>query len=216
MGINLWKETILAIVLFIASGLIYTNSMSPDIKRIDSNVVDLNINTAIESADVILVGSLQPTASPYEVLGKNFYKIKPETILKGNFATNSLLFIVTNIDSSEGSPAKVEAGLPYMLFLQQVDITSEGFPKELVAYHLVRNWKGIISLDEKASEQRAIRNIKKKSGIWIPNLSREFIEAVKFSTGNSMEKGERDKMPISDGAVNVYRAMKMEQRQIND
>ena len=123
------------------------------------NVISVDLNLIKKKADVIMIGKLVAEPLPYEVFTKDFYRIKSDGVIKGKLDKNSLLIVITQVDSSEGSSAKVELNKRYMLFLQKIDLSSEGLPEKFAAYCLVGNWKGIISLDKTATERRSIRRI---------------------------------------------------------
>ena len=171
----------------------------------------LDLNVAKENADVIVVSMLDHMPVPYEVLGKNFYRIRPDDVLKGSLATNSLLVIETNVDSSEGKPAMVEPAFRYMLFLQKINLGREGLPRKFVAYRLIGNWKGIVSLDKKAAERRAIRKIQQHYEVLIDDMSQEFVDAVRFSVGDYGSKRGRGRDELSDSAATVYNALNLKQ-----
>ncbi|MCX5753122.1 MAG: hypothetical protein NTW97_05685, partial [Candidatus Krumholzibacteria bacterium] len=164
-------------------------------------------------ADVVLVGKLDSIPIPYEVLGKDFYAIKPDSVLNGFVGEGSVLVIEWNKASWEGSPALVQPSFSYMLFLRRIDLHSEGLPKELTAYCLVRNWKGIISLSKNASERRAVRHIQRNYGIWVDDVVQEFVEAVRFSVSNYANDEDLKEVQLSKGATKIYNALKLKQRQ---
>ncbi len=141
----------------------------------------LDINAIKDQADVVLVGTLKSVSPPFEVLGKNFYEINPQEVLKGKLIKEGLLVIVTNIDSIEGSTPIIEPDFRYMLFLQQTKLEEKKAPSNIVFYKLVGNWKGIISLNKEASERRAVQNILKNYKINIYDMVPEFIMAMGYS-----------------------------------
>ncbi len=177
------------------------------------NMVSLDLNLIKEQADVIVTAHLVPVLPPYEVLGKDFFRIMSDDVIDGSLTTNSLLAVITNVDSSEGKAAEIETNVLYMLFLQEVDLSEEGLPDGLIAYSLVGNWKGIVSLDKNAMEQRAVRRLERQHGIRIYDVSQEFVEAVKATVDTPVDdaaKEIRKERKLSDGAMNVYGALKLE------
>jgi hypothetical protein len=170
----------------------------------DNNMVYLDLNLVKKNTDVILVGRLVPVPPPYEVLGRDFYQIIAKTVINGGLMPNSLLVMTTNIDSSEGRPVKIELDMPYMLFLQKVDLASEGLPDRFVAYRLIGNWKGIVALDPTAHERRAIRRIELQHGIKIDDTREEFVEAINASFIDTQSQIE-----LSDGGRAVFNALNL-------
>jgi hypothetical protein len=161
----------------------------------------LNINNIKEHADLVLIGNLEPVAPPYEVLGKDFYKMSPREVLKGEVTENSLLVVITNVDSSEGRSPIIEPELTYMLFLQRMTLEDQAAPSGLVFSRLVGNWKGIISLDRKASETRSVNAIKKQYGIEIQASVADFIAAMRCSLSRLT------KIDLSSEAIKIYQSL---------
>ena len=179
----------------------------------ERDMISLDLNRVKERADVIVTARLVPVAPPYEVLGKDFFRIVPHDVIDGGLATNSLLVIITNVDSSEGKAAEVETNVLYMLFLQRVDLSSEGLPNGVVAYTLVGNWRGIVALDKNAIERRAVRKLEHQYGIKMDDVSQYFVEAVKAAVDVRIEGAtneSRNEQRLSEGAMSVIRALKLE------
>ena len=172
-----------------------------------NSVVAMNLNTVKNQADLILAGNLELAAPPYNVLGKDFYKIKALEVLKGRMSTNCFLVVWRRLLSSEGSAPSIEAQLPYMLFLQEVKLDDKFVPQDSVYYRLVGNWKGIISLDRTALECRAVDRIAKQYGINIRERQEDFKEAMRYSL---KEQGTKvPKKDLNSGAFAVYEGLKL-------
>lgn len=177
------------------------------------DMVSLNLNLIRQQADTIVTAYLVYVPPPYEVLGKDFYRIMPDDAIDGSLATNSLLAIITNVDSWEGRAAEIETNVLYMLFLNEVDLSLDGLPEGLIAYSLVGNWKGIVSLDKNAVEQRAVRRLEYRYGIKVNDVSQEFVDAVKAAVKrpeDAPDKAIRKGRKLSDGAMKIYSALKLE------
>jgi hypothetical protein len=173
-------------------------------------VFSVDLNELIEKADLVLTGTLVPAPLPYRVLDKKFYRIMPITPIAGGFVTNSVLFVP--LISDWGPPVKIESNMCYMLFLQKVDLLAEGLSKEINAYRLVEDWKGILSLDKAACERRSLRKIAKDYGIVLDDRPQELIDAIKASVRGTVEymgKDEKNENTLSDGAAAIYEALSL-------
>lgn len=182
-----------------------------------NNVVSLDMKSVKNQADLVLFGNLEIVAQPNEVIGKKrfyengilgntFYKINAVEILKGHLPANSFLIVRTNVNSSEGKAPSVES-LPYLLFLQKVELDKDAALQNLVFYRLVGNWKGIISLDRTASECRAVDRIAKQYGINIRERLEDFKEAMRYSLKEQGTKAP--KKDLNSGAFAVYEGLKL-------
>lgn len=158
--------------------------------QMNNNPFILDINSVKDNADLVLVGSLELIYPPFEILGKDFYKIHSNEILKGKLFVNSLIVITRNVSSYEGIAPTVEPDSKYMLFLKRTELKEN--VSKLVLYQLTGNWKGIISADSKASEKRAVQNILKHYGINIHKDMPNFIKAIRYSLNKESEKKSAD------------------------
>ena len=177
------------------------------------DMLSLDLNLVKKQADVIVTARLIPVPPPYEVLGKDFFRIMPDDAIAGSLVTNSLLVVKKNVLSSEGTATEVQTNVLYMLFLQKNDLSLEGLPDTFVAYSLVGNWKGIVSLNKHAVEQRAVCRLESQYGIRIDDVPKEFVEAMKATVDTPVDdatKGGQKKKELSEGAKNVYNTLKLE------
>ena len=166
----------------------------------------LNLNEVKEGATVVLFGTVESASAPFEVLGKSFYRIHPESVLKGRFDTNGFLVVVTAVDSSEGIPPAFEPRIPYALFLRETKLQESDAPTNVRCYALVGNWKGVVALDKRAAEVRAVRNMAKHCGIDIQDGVEDFKQALRYSL--SLETVNQ---PLSERGSQVYRQLKLKQ-----
>ena len=173
------------------------------------NMVNFNINTIKNRADVILIGKLESIPPPFETLRWDFYKISTSKTLKGPIVTNGLIVVESNVDSSEGSPPEIEQRPTYMLFLQDAS-KMPGLPARGFAYYrLVGNWKGILSLDKNAQEYRAVRNIENNYGIKVNDVAPDFIEALEYSLKDRPSEVQTNAVPLSKGAATVFEKLRL-------
>lgn len=209
------EKTNLLVMLLVASFISTTVGAIPPKGEWEDDVISLDLYLVKERADVIATARLVPVAPPYEVLGKDFFRIAPDDVVDGCLETNSMLVIITNVDSSDGKAAEVEPNLLYLLFLQRVDLSAEGLPNGVAAYTLVGNWKGIVALDKGAVERRAVRRLEIQHGINMDDISRYFVEAVKAvvaATKEGAANKSRNEQSLSEGARSVIRALKLVNR----
>jgi len=150
-----------------------------------------------KNADLVMTAKLKAVKAPYEVLGKKFYTIETEDLLKGEITKNSLLVTDTVSDSSEGPAPTIESAVSYVLFLKQIENSKTGIND----YKLVDNWKGIISLDRSASEKRSVKAIERQHGVNIQNSPSDFIDVIRC-----VIRGEPDKN-ISESALGMYESL---------
>ena len=169
-------------------------------------VMHINVKAMAERADLILVGSLEPTPAQYNETVKDFYRISAEEILKGELVSNSLLVVHQDIDSTEGSHPVIESHIPYMLFLECVKLDKQVAPQDTTYYQVIRTWKGIIPLIKGAKEQRPFQFIEKDYGINLAERSQEFREAMAFQY--APQRGAvQGKSMLKDGALSVYKGL---------
>lgn len=173
------------------------------------NMTSIDINIVKNSADVIIISKLEQIHPPYEVLGISYYKIIPEDILAGSLPENSLVVVETNIDTWKGSPPMVEPAFSYLLFLKQIELSEDVLPPNYSGFELVGNWKGIISIDNNAAEQRAIQSIERQYNISINNHKMAFINALKYSLKRVKSDNEMALEALPDDAAYLYKKMGM-------
>lgn len=169
-------------------------------------VMHINIKAMNEKADLILIGSLEPVPAQYKETVKGFYIISAEEILKGGLASNSLLVVHQDIDSSEGAHPVIEEHVPYVLFLECVKLDEQIAPQDTTYYQVSQTWKGIIPLIKEAKEQRPFLFIEKNYGINISERLEEFREAMAFYCAQLKGTGQ-GKLALKDGALNVYETL---------
>lgn len=199
-------------MLLAASFIGATVGVMPSKGEWERDVTSLDLNLVKECADVIVTARLVPVTPPYEVLGKDFFRIAPNDVLDGCLETNSMLVITINIDSSEGKAAEVEPNLLYLLFLQRVDLSAEGLSDGIIAYTLVDNWKGIVALNKRAVERRSVDRLEIQYGLNMDDISQYLVEALKVVIKKSKEsviKKNRDEQNLSAGAQSVIRILKL-------
>ena len=174
------------------------------------NMTSIDINAVKNAADVILISKLEQMPPPYEVLGINYYRIIPEDILSGSLPENSLVVVETNIDTWKGKPPMIESAFRYLLFLKKIEISEDKLPLDYIGFELVGNWKGILSIDDNAAEQRAIQSIERQYSISLNQHKIAFIDALKFSlqTVNSDNEMAVEAMP--GDATYFYKKMGMD------
>lgn len=161
-----------------------------------------HVDNVEKSAEVVLIAKIDIVKAPYDVLGKEFYTMKPVKLLKGEITENDLLVIITNIDSTEGIPPSIESKFSYMLFLKQVVNKNDYAKTGLKYYKLVGNWKGIISLDRGASERRSVEAIRRQYGIDVQAAVLDFIDAIKYIIFNEVDKKH------SQSALKIYQSLR--------
>ncbi len=204
------------IVLFVAYGCVFWQCVYAGDKE-PRSVMTMNLNAMEEKADLILIGNPEIITQPDALIGKKrfyengirgetFYRIKGIEVLKGSLPAKSFLIVRKNVLSSEGRPPEIEA-LPYLLFLQKVDLDKDTNFQNLAFYRLVDNWKGIIPIDETAVEQRSVDRIAKQYGINVHKRLEDFKEAIRYSLKE--QKTKAPKKDIAPGAFAIYEELKL-------
>jgi len=177
----------------------------------ESGLFSWNIDDLMENSDVVLIGELASVPVPYEVLGKDFYRIIPDNVIIGSIEANSYLFIIYNVFSSYGRTPIIERSIRYMLFLKKQDLSTEGMPAGCSTYSLVESWKGSIPLDKAAEEKRGVTFIERYRDVRVLDSPDEFVEAIKEvarirKCKLNNESAQMDPS-LSEGAKEIYKKL---------
>jgi hypothetical protein len=170
---------------------------------------NIDLNAVKDKADEVLIGTLKPASPPFRTLKYKFYQIYPAEILKGEIRQDTgLLALRKNIQSSEGSMPLIDPDCQYMLFLKRATIEDKNAKIfDYACYALVSNWQGIISLEEKAREKRALQNIQKRYGVNILDDVPGFKEALRYSLTKEPKK------ELSSSTVKIYNALGLKKKE---
>jgi hypothetical protein len=175
-------------------------------------VLHIDIGQMGSKADLVLIGNLEAISPPYETLKIVFYKITATKVLKGIMPTNSLLVIYSTINSSEGSNPIIESHIPYLLFLEEVNLGDQSVPQNIDFYQVIRTWKGIIPLEKYAKERRPFMFIEKDYGIHLAERLQDFREAMEFHFAQFKEESH-NKSLLKEGTLNVYEVLDLDDAQ---
>jgi hypothetical protein len=153
----------------------------------------------IGKAQFVTVAKATKVEAPYEVLGRWFYMLAPEEVIKGAIDKKHYLEIIYNRDTRWGNEPDPEGGIPFVLFLNPNN-PEDAAPRDFTYYSLVDHWKGIIALNEKSKEQRSSNEILSLLGINVAAMSGSFVKSLQLCADTAQFQEAND-------AVFVYRAL---------
>ena len=174
----------------------------------NNRLLHLNVAHMRDRADLIVTGSLQ-LVGPYRESSKSFYNIMAHEVLKGSMPTNCLLVVHTDIYSYQGSDPNIEAQVPYILFLEKLNLDDKKAPPSMVCYQVSGTWKGIIPLDKKANERRAIVFIKRDYGVNILERLGDFKEAIRYSINKQKNRLTQPPEDLNPETFAIYEGLKL-------
>jgi hypothetical protein len=134
----------------------------------------------IRNAELIVVCKLTRIDPPDEMSPKDYYRIEPKEAIKGKVPQGAVVSIHAGRDSTEGTAPAIEPDLEYLLFL-----TPEPKKQKFPEYSIMGVWRGLVSLDKLAQEQRSTEGLGAMLRIDIHAKRASFMATVKKAADRS-------------------------------